>query len=352
MRDKLVTGGFVGDTFSHMGKDPASSFTVEIVEPDFYNFHSKSLEGVIRKAEEKDAAAIAKLFLTAYQGNYPYKKYEKPEGIQSLLNEPSLLWYVAELNGSIMGVTNTQLFPWNMSFDTGRTVIANEVRSLGLPYLISKASIESGFRAGHDLAWGRIRAYPIMRMVLDKFGYSLNGIKDGEQEVFGREVYLIGMRFSPSPRISISPPSSLFSENPFFKKLLAGFNISREEGPYPSQIVVSEGGSDEIIIQGAKNGVHNSFYIHDLFCSDQFDYLEMMVLADKTDFIHYMKRFGFSAGAFFPGWFLKDNKRYDCVLLQNSNTREITSQDSRFEAILKEVAVEIGYKPAGRLLEE
>src|SRR3989338_8686222 len=158
---KLLTGGDVGSTFQHLGKDQASPFTVKIIEPDNYHFYSKSLEGLIRKAQGKDAHAIAHLFLTAYQGNYPYKEYEQPEGVEKILDDPLLLWYVAELNGSVVGVTNTKLFPWNMSFDTGRTVVADEARFLGLPFLMSKAAIESGFRSGHDLAWGRIRAYPI-----------------------------------------------------------------------------------------------------------------------------------------------------------------------------------------------
>ncbi|MFH1066030.1 MAG: GNAT family N-acetyltransferase, partial [Nanoarchaeota archaeon] len=278
----------------------------------------KLAEIFIRKAVPEDAGQISMLYTDVWAGKYPISEFADSSSVEKRLAEGKDIWYVAcdggDFVGSGVGVVDKE----NNSMELGRAVVRKECRERGIAKRIYEQVREDALSGGIDLLWASMRnkaTYDISKNDgLTAVGYS---------EIYfvnERELQLLGVRLSNSgkeKRIASTTKEiyCLKSVEEIIKKMM----LEQKEGEYPPEAVASLQfiGRDSDIC-GFYYGENKAWIISSLFGHSPLpEYLQATLLIDKTRHIDFLQKLGFSITAFLPGWFLKDNNRYDCVLLTN-----------------------------------
>jgi len=290
----------------------------------------------IRKAQQSDAEKIARLYIRVYNGNYSLKEYTAPDSIKKIIIDRKYIWYIAHHEKDVIGSAVGVIEKWNKSFEIGRTVVDNNFSNKGIGTALCENITKHAFKNGLNIQWGTLRDIAIYN-IAKKLDMTVVGYLPGLHKPKKRETHLMTLRISQNAknkRISVGNPIYTL---PYVKKIIENFGLEDVKGEYPQETIVGPESNRTATFKTQYHQGDNSTIITsaDKFFASS-DYLQVTLLADKTDAIRFFEKLGFEMCAFLPAWFEKDRKRYDCVLMANP-IQEPSAHDKTLEEMVKEI---------------
>lgn len=309
---------------------------------------------VVARASHEDAERIASLYNEVYEGHYPLAEYMNPTYIREAIAR-DFVWYVGycgeELIGSTVGVPE----PWNNSIEIGRTVVKKVHNGKGVAKTMSSWVSTDGIERGFDMIWGTVRRHAIYKIAMGD-SMTIAGYFPGRHKVEARETHLLCLRLSERARAArVAPPRSWLYDLPVVQEILSRAGARDYPGPRIQDAVVGPPSTRKVSIDFEYNELDESALISAVPDGPPVlpAYLQVTVLSDKLEVIEFFLRLGFTLCGFLPAWFLKDGRRYDCVVLANCTTIPALD-DAAMNAILRRLMTQFqkpGQRPVHRVLE-
>lgn len=273
----------------------------------------------IRIAKAEDAKGIAELYNKVYEGKYPLLDFIDSEVVAEHIENKRYIWYICSENKKIIGSSVAEIEFWNNSAELGKTVVDKEYHNKGIAKNLCERVREDTLSRGIDILWGALRNIA-MYNISKRDGLTLVGYFPGAHLVNERETHLMGIRlsFSAKQKRIISPFNKIYDLTGI-QNIIKEMNLNGKEETYPEENIISAGSDKNMLVTGSYYPSDKSLIINSIL-GDNFkapEYIQMTVLIDKTSLIKLLKHLGFKITAFLPGWFLKKEKRYDCVILTN-----------------------------------
>ncbi len=281
---------------------------------------------------------IAQLYHDAYRGKYPLVDFMNPDFIKNALQSGRYVWHIAVANGGkVVGSTVGIISPWNNSCELGKTVIDGEYVGNKIAKKICGRARDEALERGVDILWGTLRNKPILE-ISKSDGMHVVGYFPGAHLVNDREVHLIGARLSDKAKQQrVMPKNGELYSLPLVKRILHELDIEGSEvGDYPEKAVLTQDMEENFSVHGFYHPEDRSLTItRDEFVAPE--YMQAIMPADKTEHIRRAFRRGFSITAFLPAWYVKEGRRYDCVLVTIPIVKPV-SQDEKIEELKNEFA--------------
>lgn len=291
---------------------------------------------VIRKALPEDAEEIARLYNEVYGGKYPLGEFTNQCLIEENLKAKKDVWYLAFFKEMCIGSAVCAIERENNSAELGRAVIKKDFRGNSISRQLYEIVREETLGQGVDILWALIRnkaTYEISKNDgLTLVGHSESYILDK-----GREVLLFGLRITPEgQKKRVIPHNREIYQIDGVKRIVEEMHLGGEEGKYPLEVVAKMTLKGEpASIKGMYHRPNKSFAATFIPETDSFpEHFEATILADKINHIRFLQSAGFSITAFLPGWYKKEGKRYDCVLL-TSLPNQIAVCDEQIKPLLE-----------------
>ncbi|MDD2714926.1 MAG: GNAT family N-acetyltransferase [Candidatus Wallbacteria bacterium] len=326
----------------------------------------------IIKAEPVHAEQISAVYHRQYGNYYPHREFTVPELIRKQMNKPDLIWKLALDSEKVVGTMLGLLNPSNRTYEGGRVVIDHDQRGLGIATLLHEAIWEEAGSRDYELVYYTMREKVGISAAGEKLGLTLCGYLPGKHRLAGKRrenhpfFIKISQGFSKKRR---APDHNLYHQNSYLMDILDSLSLENRSYPYPSAcmadcytdrcctlrsgIVHYSYSSDEESLSIGKIVSDNPLQLLiDLFNPDSQEsipemadakYIELDVLADKSDLIADLEKIGFRRFVFLPGWFLKDGLRFDCFRMVHN---EAYSRDEAVAEIVSKVQKEFTHKGA------
>lgn len=303
---------------------------------------------VIRKAIPEDAGAIAGLYTEVYGGKYPLGDFTNQCLIEENLKAKKDVWYLAFSKEKCIGSAVCAIERENNSAELGRAVIKNDFRGKSISRQLYEIVREETLGQGVDILWALIRnkaTYEISKNDgLTLVGHSESYILDK-----GREVLLFGLRITQEgQKKRVIPQNREIYQIEGIKRITKEMHLYGEEGKYPKEVVA------KMAVKGEPASIKWHYYLPNKSFAATFipetdsfpEHFEATILADKISHIRFLQNAGFKMTAFMPGWYKKEDKRYDCVLL-TSLPNQTAVCDEQIKPLLENLINEfIPTKPA------
>ena len=296
------------------------------------------MEIFIRKAMPEDAEDIANLYTEVWSGKYPLNDFTDIILIKERLKAEKDVWYLAFSKERCIGSAVCTIDKDNNSAELGRAVTSKDFRGKSISKQLYEIVREETLNKGIDILWALIRnkaTYEISKNDgLTIVGYSESYILDK-----GREVLLFGLRMTKegNKKRVISPTKEIYNLCGV-QRIVQEMHLEGNEGGYPQEVVAKMALKGKpFSLEGMYYPLNKSFSATFIPEADSFpEHFEATILADKTRHIQFLQSMGFSITAFLPGWFQKENKRYDCVLL-TSTLAPLPVCDIQIKPILEDI---------------
>jgi len=283
-------------------------------------------EGIeFRSAGAKDAEGIAELYKKAYDGHYPLREYFEPGWIVNAIKKQSYIWQIAVNKNKVVGSSVGVPCNWNKSFEIGRTIITDNFYNRKIAKTLCERVRSEGFTQGFEIGWGTIRN-EVMYNISKYLFMPVVGYLPGMHKPKVRETHLFCMRPSPIAKEKRRVPKQCpLYQSSTVKEITKELALDSIISDYPPDVVVGPNSDYAVLLKLSYHGGDNSTIINSI---DNFDklaaeYLQVTLLADKTDAIKFFSRLGFELCAFLPAWFEGDGKRYDCVTMASCGVKAV-----------------------------
>jgi hypothetical protein len=284
---------------------------------------------IIRVAGPGDATGIASLFRRVYRGHYPAPEVRSASALRAHMKDPAETFFVAALNGRIVGCASTRILPATIDRGTGQHV-AELGRLCTAPELPDRRDVarQICLRAiGHS---GRRRArawYVTLRSgpalcIAKSLGFVPTGYTEEHVVWRARERHIVAMRLSRTARRRRALPHgaggalSVYRHD-LVRKATTGLGLRRgTTTSYPRLSFVADPTlkSGRTAFQTVRSERRARLVGSEPLA---LSYLDAVVPTGRVRLIAGLRRRGWRLTAFLPGWY---RLKYDCVLL--SLTRE------------------------------
>jgi len=299
---------------------------------------------LIKKAEPEDAREIVALYKEVYKGNYPISEYLEPKYVESILKTKKDIWYIAFSEGKCIGSAVGAMDLKNKSIEFGRGAIIEKFQKRGIGKRLYQLIEEDAQNFDIELLYGSLRNKAISE-ISKNLGLIIAGYS--EFYVIGkRTLLLISMKLNDiGKKKRVAPLVKDVYNLKGVQRIIKQMGLEEKCLEYPSDVIAKTNFYGEHIkLEGYYYSPSKGLTIKTLFEKDENipEYLQATLLADKLEHIKFLQQMGFSITAFLPGWFPKNNKRYDCVLL----TKSITPSDinESLKPIVKDLLVEFKHQ--------
>jgi hypothetical protein len=292
-----------------------------------------------RRAERKDAHAIASLFqLTYAESSHPCKCEEFVA--RSLQRRRTDLWHVSESEGCVTGCMSLHVQSWNRVWEIGRGVVHPDYRRGGLATSLAQCMLDEAYASPDcDFVIGYPRSRSMFRIMTEGVTPIMRAIgHDGGINIAEgrREFHLVGI--SATSRANLVRHAPPDGTNEFVtEEILNPLGFGGPRSRYPPTVIAGDTPrhpdygpftfsyhpfcpSDALEISGYTGIRQDQREIaRDLIQTIRsFSYarhVRLAVLADKLDFQGALEEAGFRVSAYLPAWHLQNGIRYDCKLL-------------------------------------
>jgi hypothetical protein len=282
-----------------------------------------------RKAIPTDAEQLVKLYSDVYGGGYSRAEYSDPKLLESLLLSGKYICYVALSGEEMVGSSAIVLHEWNRSFEFGRTAVREDYLNKKIAKSVCGLARDDVMSDGFELGWGTVRNDPIYRISLND-GMTMVGYTSQYKPHHTRETQLVCEMGIPKKRIV---PENHIYELDIVKSIEKSTMMPGQKGDYPETVAINTGKRGKSSIFFEYNPEDSSAKITDL--PDILpEHFLVTLLADKIEEMSYLRRFGFNVTAFLPAWYYLDGMRYDCILMENSDSPP-SSSDSVIDMLIK-----------------
>lgn len=277
-------------------------------------------ELIIEKAKPEYAGDIASLYDLVYEGSYPTINFTIPSEIQKIIQDKTVSWVIARNGDKVVGSAVTEVDVANNSACLCRIVVDPLFREKGIAKKITCMSLENA-QAEHkiDLLYCEARNKSIFNLAKQSLDMTLVGYSPGSHLFKDRELHLKTLRLYENARQERVAADSPLYRIPSIEGMITSMELQQVTEPYPDEIIIESPCQQLITVKGYYNNHDLSFTLTPEIGKQlpAVEYLEATVLVDKIAEIRALQKLGFSISCFLPGWFRKNEKRYDCVVLSN-----------------------------------
>lgn len=270
-----------------------------------------------------------------FQGDYPIGEYKSAGSVREMIEDESFIWYVLREDGRIIGSAVGTITKQNKSAEIGRTLISRDAQCT--PGYIT--SLTDKLRQGLiekdvELMWSAIRQFSLYKLA-KRDGWCCAGHTNGEYIVGKREDYIIGIWLSESAKERrVMPPKSSIYSLKGVKRVMDEAGLEERVMDYPERKAVSYKKDYESCIKFSYHAHNRSMTMANI--DDLPEHLQVTLLTDKEDCINYFLDDGYKISAFLPGWYLEDEKRYDCILMTKLK-KKVEIPNVRFRKLIDSV---------------
>lgn len=304
---------------------------------------------LFRHARDEDAEKLVKLYSDEYKGGYKVPECSVPQKFREAIQDESLFWAVAVADDKIVGAGVARPEPWNRSYETCRTVVADDFKRHGLGQVLYNMTLQFALsRQDCDFAYGYPRSDKMARLITkSEPPMDLVGHDAGMHMINGqREVCMVSVAYNPFKslrRVVTKDIEALCSSSAGFKGVVGKFDFDNVLGEYPSRIIVGPKGdgvfeSDSGSLSYADFDACKVVFITDISAQSPRDvrktiesfldsdsvakrgigYVSFLALADKLDALSALTvpfKGGKNANltAYLPAWHFEGGSRFDCV---------------------------------------
>ncbi|MFH1637145.1 MAG: GNAT family N-acetyltransferase [Candidatus Woesearchaeota archaeon] len=274
----------------------------------------------VRQALPEDAEEIAALYCKVWKSGYPFKDIFEPEYVRNLLDKEKDAWYTAWVGDKCIGSSVGVVDVANKSAELGRTAIDKKYRGSGIGKTLAEKVRDELLEGDVELLWGYLRNKAIYQISKND---GLIAVGHTEYLIFKeRDLFLLGLGLTPSSKKKrVKSTVNEIYKLESVQKISKDMNLESKVGEYPEEVITAVG------FHGQPTSLNGIYYepnkgvtITSIFQKELPKFLQATILVDKLEAIDFFKKLNFSITAFLPGWFHKNNRRYDCILLTNSLT--------------------------------
>lgn len=337
-----------------------------------------SIDFKITHATEEHAEALAELYLQGYGGKYPLKEFTDPDLIRNAIQQDKYRWIVGMYGTTVIASSVGIKAEWNKSFEHGRAIVYPPEfrRNNIIQNLISKV-VSSCLNEGYDLGWFGMRDSKGINFS-EKNKMGLVGYFPGIHKVKKREnhlIYLVREGNYRTKRIINQKVTDVYASLVSYVERelsLKDFGLGIQSEDYPQDEIVGDTKGDKleehnftvyyhvepfdksVVIGKLKVNKDLIDALENILTHEPFinsEYVQLDVLADKFKIHRELEKIGFKMCAFIPAWFLKNNKRYDCIRFakhapSESLDKEVLSRINRIKEVMhpaEEVHAKVSY---------
>jgi GNAT superfamily N-acetyltransferase len=329
----------------------------------------------VRRAEAKDACAVASLFHSMYRdSSHPFQSIAS---VREFLEDNRNFQILAEADNRVVASMAMTCNPWNDSYELGRAVTIPEYRRNGLAGYLMQQVVDWVAAAGSgELIFG----YPRVRRIAELCAgldprIVVVGHDAGRNVANGsRETHLIVCGIPRHARFThVAPVAMEWLDWRFLREqIYASLGLAGSPGQYPVRHFAGT---------ASRNRVAVGAWVFDYAGGDPSGALDVIgrrqdgatprdmsreldkalsglaevrhvtatLLADKVAVIRALIESGFELCAYLPAWYREGQRRYDCVqLARRQYSSAATTQD--FPDLLDRLraAFSTALSPAGR----
>jgi len=288
----------------------------------------------IRKAEIRDAEKLSKLYNEVWEGKYPLNDFTEIEDVIRKIQE-NHFWYIANLGDECIGSAVGTYDKENNTVEFGRAAVQKKYQKEGIAQKLYDIIKENSLEKNVDILWGLMRNKATFN-IAKNYGFTVVGYSDYYILLGSRETVLFGLNLTEQgkqKRVS-SYMKDVYAINEV-NKILRTMELKDNDGKYPEEIMAQlKLKGKKISFSGVYFDPNKSLVIDSFFEKEKIpEYIEATILVDKTNHLRFLQSFGFSITSFLPGWYQKNDKRYDCILLGKTLSEASIKDDSLTEIV-------------------